>query len=169
MKEKPLVKQIEMNNIEARLIKSDCWDCTHLHIFIDGIRFDKWLTNKTGNNWIIGLIPSWLGWFLFPQEAERVWEKTKLCEKEITNLPVLICPDDLDLECDVIVCEVKYSDKSVHWLRIGKDASEYAPFCANVGKDVKWFQNVPELEFSRAQYETCIDTFKTNHIPYYSV
>jgi hypothetical protein len=56
------------------------------------------------NNQYLNLIPTWLGWLLNPNEQEDVWTKTRLCESEITILPILICPDDLDFSCTVVVC-----------------------------------------------------------------
>ncbi|WP_278281471.1 hypothetical protein [Tepidibacter mesophilus] len=32
-------------------------------------------------------------------------------------------------------------------------------FPTYIGKDIEWFENIPLLEFSRNQYENCLNTF----------
>jgi hypothetical protein len=91
-------------SIKAELTTTEYVNDEHLMIFVDDIRFDKWLSNKLDNNQYLNLIPTWLGWLLNPNEQEDVWTKTRLCESEITILPILICPDDLDFSCTVVVC-----------------------------------------------------------------
>lgn len=131
----------------------------HLMIFVDDIRFDKWLSDMLGNNDYLDLIPTWLGWLVNSKEQEYVWANTLSCKNETTILPILVCPDDLDFSCTVIVCEVKYTDTSVQWMRIGKDMTGFPNY---IGKDIEWFQNLPSLHFSRQQYEDCLDVFMKN-------
>lgn len=42
-----------------------------------------------------------------------------LLKKDILNLPLLLCPDDCDFSCVVIVAEVEKTDNLVYWKRIG--------------------------------------------------
>ena len=39
--------------------------------------------------------------------------------QEHANVPILMCPDDMDFSCTVIVAEVIKNDKTVTWNRIG--------------------------------------------------
>jgi len=128
----------------------------HLMIFVDNIRFDKWLCNKKDNNDYMNLIPAWLGWLFDPKEQEYVWAKTRLSESETTIVPILVCPDDLDFSCTVVVCEVRYTDETVQWRKIGIDMTGFPSY---IGKNIEWFKNVPSLEFPRKQYETCLNKF----------
>ncbi|WFD11931.1 hypothetical protein [Tepidibacter hydrothermalis] len=145
-----------MNSIQAKIITTECVDDEYLMIFVDGIRLDKWLVNILGNNDFLNLIPTWLGWLLDLKEQEYVWRKTSLCECETTILPILVCPDDLDFSCIVVVCEVEYINTLVQWKRIGIDRTVFPTY---IGKDIEWFENIPLLEFSRNQYENCINKF----------
>jgi hypothetical protein len=145
-----------VNSIKAELTITEYVNGEHLMIFIDGIRFDKWLSNKLTNEDYLNLIPTWLGWLLNPKEQEYVWAKIRLCETEKVILPILVCPDDLDFSCTVIVCEVQYMDDAVQWKRIGIDKTNFPNY---IGEVIEWFQKVPLLEFSRQQYEACIDKF----------
>lgn len=43
-----------------------------------------------------------------------------LLKQDKVNLPLLLCPDDCDFSCVVIVAEVKKTESHVYWKRIGK-------------------------------------------------
>lgn len=43
-----------------------------------------------------------------------------LLKQDKVNLPPLLCPDDCDFSCVVIVAEVEKTDSHVYWKRIGK-------------------------------------------------
>jgi len=145
-----------MNSIKAELTTTEYVNGEHLMIFVDDIRLDKWLTIKLDNKNYIGLIPTWLGWLLNPSEQEYVWMTTELCKTKTTIVPILICPDDLDFSCTVVVCEIKYDGTSVQWARVGIDRTGFPTY---IGKDIDWLENVPSLHFLRKQYEVCINEF----------
>lgn len=145
-----------LNTIKAELSKSDYVKSKHLMIFIDDIRFDKWLSNKLGNEDFLNLIPTWLGWLVNPEEQEYIWNKTCLCKREKVILPILVCPDDLDFSCTVIVCEVQFNVSVVQWLKIGIDKTGFPTY---IGETIEWFENIPPLEFLRSQYEECLNKF----------
>ena len=86
-----------------------------------------------------------------------MWTKTSLCERETTIVPILVCPDDLDFSCIVVVCEVKYMETSVQWKRIGIDTTGIPNY---IGKDIEWFRMIPLLEFPLNQYQNCLNGFK---------
>lgn len=130
----------------------------HLMLFINGTRLDRWLSAKVGDAWLLDLVPAWLGWLSNSQEQEYVWRQTGRCRSEITVVPMLVCPDDLDFSCTVVVCEVQYTDKAVLWQRIGIDITGFPGY---IGREVKWLDNIPVLEFPREQYESCLNKFLT--------
>lgn len=43
-----------------------------------------------------------------------------LLKQDKVNLPLLLCPDDCDFSCVVIVAEVEKTDSHIYWKRIGK-------------------------------------------------
>ena len=146
-----------LNSIKAELTTTEYVNGEHLMIFVDDIRLDRWLSSKLDDKNYLGLIPTWLGWLLNPKEQEYVWMTTKLCKTKTTIVPFLICPDDLDFSCTVVVCEVKYTDTSVRWGRVGIDRTGYPTY---IGSDIDWLANVPSLQFLRQQYEECLNAFR---------
>lgn len=64
-----------------------------------------------------GLCPAWGPDLQFPGEIRYI--HTLLWREEPVNLPILVCEDDLDLSCIVIVAAVRKSEETVRWDRIG--------------------------------------------------
>ncbi len=64
----------------------------------------------------MGLAPAWTFSYYNNGDTRFIWE---LVEQDSTVLPILICHDDLDLDCIVIVVEVKKTKDFVYWDRIG--------------------------------------------------
>ena len=88
-------------------------------------------------------------------ETEKVWHYLgQLKENDHYYVPILTCPDDLDLCCSVVVVEQLVSENSVKWLRYGfliGDLDEQNP------TEMKWFSSLPTLEFDKQNF---IDTFQ---------
>lgn len=87
-----------------------------MSIHIDDISLDKYLHNLTGNSEYNDL---WCAWLSNDtgNDARYIW--TLLNEKRSCNLPILLCPDDMDFWCTIIVANVSYSANAVTWNRIG--------------------------------------------------
>lgn len=73
-------------------------------------------------------------------------------DKEI--LPILMCPDDCDLTCTIIVAEVTKTDNEVFWSRVGVDSSQLGTpyYYKLIGTTVTWLDLVSELRFIKEQY-----------------
>lgn len=113
-----------MNHIEIKNITTS-YGYEELHCLIDGkslpAHLEEWASGfdeqtmdyvKTFSD----LCPAWtkgLDWY---GDVRFVW---KLIEQETAVLPVLLCPDDLDFSCIVIVAEVEKTKDFVCWKRIG--------------------------------------------------
>jgi len=170
-----------MDKIEAKMSKSPhMGDIVHLCIFLNGERLDQFLTSNVSPSFL-GLIPSWLDFYdenFEPSMAEKeyVWEKTKLDDK-VKILPILLCPDDFDFSCTVIVVEVINESDIVVWNRFGIDMTKFDPNEKEwpkkyVGKTVEWFDNSRPYIFDKEEYINCIEIFlqmlngKNNLHPY---
>ncbi|MGR6655041.1 hypothetical protein [Pseudomonas mosselii] len=73
-----------------------------------------------------------------------------------TLVPLLVCSDDLDLTCTVIVAEQCAGEHAVHWSRFGllKDLiTVEAPA-------VDWFDAIPCLTFERSHFHSVLDEFR---------
>ena len=64
----------------------------------------------------LGLCPAWSKRLNWKGDIRFVW---KLIEMDSVVLPLLLCPDDLDLDCIVIVAEVEKTKDYVYWNKIG--------------------------------------------------
>lgn len=63
-----------------------------------------------------GLCPAWRKELDWSGDIRWVW---KLIEMDSVVLPLLLCPEDLDFTCTVIVVEVEKTKNFVYWNRIG--------------------------------------------------
>lgn len=63
-----------------------------------------------------GLCPTWSKELDFRGDIRWVW---KLIEMDSVVLPLLLCPEDLDFTCMVIVVEVEKTKDYVYWNRVG--------------------------------------------------
>ena len=65
----------------------------------------------------MGLCPAWSKKLDYKGDIRFVWEL--ICRENATILPILLCPDDLDFSCIVIVVEVDKTKDFVYWNRVG--------------------------------------------------
>lgn len=73
-----------------------------------------------------------------------------------TLVPLLVCPDDLDLGCQVIVAEQCGYQHEVQWCRFGllNDLIEQK------NASVNWFDSIPIVAFERSNYHSVLDEFR---------
>lgn len=161
-----------MNTIAALLDRDDYGtEQQFLNFCIDG----QWLDEKLdelypGNNYK-GLIPTLD--FALATEAERktVWGRIAPDKGKTTVCPLLMCPDDVDFTCTLVVAEIQYVGEIISWQRLGLDHSklwepatdgatgEWVWKPQAVGTTVEWFSDSLVLEFDRAAYFQMLDDF----------
>lgn len=114
-----------MNRIEVRNVKT-CYDYSENYFIIDGrpltSYLDEFVRNHSGSSLekfgsLLGLLPAWGGKLEWPWENDFVWEL--IDGREALNVPVLVCEDDCDLSCIVIVVHIRKTADRVYWDRIG--------------------------------------------------
>ncbi|MDE7298612.1 MAG: XRE family transcriptional regulator [Lachnospiraceae bacterium] len=113
-----------MNRIEVKNIRT-CYDYSEYYWLIDGkpitVYLDEWKQSSsnmlfnTGS--LLGLLPAWGGKLEWQWENDFVWEL--IDSPEELNIPILVCEDDCDLSCIVIMVHVRRTEDSVFWDRIG--------------------------------------------------
>lgn len=64
-----------------------------------------------------GLMPAWTGELIWEWENDFIWELID-SEQEI-NIPILVCEEDCDLSCIIILVKVYKSEDCVYWDKIG--------------------------------------------------
>lgn len=75
-----------------------------------------------------------------------------------TIVPLLVCPDDLDLICSVIVVEQIVTDIEVKWVRFGQAFGNLQDIVTSVIWEHP--KSTPELTFQFAQFEQAINELK---------
>ena len=149
-----------MNRIQAKYEKSEYSKEPHLTISVDGKSLDKILHEIYPDKNLIGLVHTLLDWLEDPEERKLVWDRFESEKKQI--VPILMCPDDVDLWCAIINVEIEKTENSVKWLRIGLDNSEFKNNSSEfIGTTVEWFNEIEPMEFDRVEYLKFVSEFKT--------
>ena len=151
-----------MNQIKAAYYQTEYTNGPHLVMMVDNVPLNHFFDLIEYDGHLKGLIPTLLkGWLDNKNEEEIVWERLDLSLNEIKIVPILMCPDDCDFSCTLIVAEIKLEKDLVKWNKIGVDeTSTRAVAPKTLGRNVKWLQNIGPFEFEREAFFKCIDTFK---------
>jgi len=134
-------------------------------LVIDGVPLNLWINQNTN---IIdrtdNLVPAqgWLYNFENNHSLSNAWKLLEPKSSEYgvvsTVVPLLICPDDLDLICSVIMVEQIVTDSKVQWTRFGLA-------CGNtddVVTSVIWENPIsaPILTFNYIEFEQAYNDLK---------
>jgi hypothetical protein len=144
-----------VNNIEVVPLKSEFCDVEHHTIIIDGTPLDLLLHSHYPSNNLLGMIPTIIDWVHDPKEKVCIKGRFYSSSKEVV-LPVLMCPDDCDLWCTVIVANVVKADGYIHWSQVGIDKSTREDMllgCEGIGSKVDWLDKIPPMMFEETQYK----------------
>lgn len=98
-------------------------------------------------------------WLLNDKDEQLAWSRITPGEAGVSTIvPILVCSDDMDFNCTVIVIEQLVSDDTVQWIRWGFSAS----LGLEVGISTKWKSNSnwPLAVFNRDEFENCLVAFK---------
>lgn len=108
-----------MNTILLKKISTE-YSNEHLGIFINNILLDKYLYDITNEKLFKGLISAWYNELYNKNEENYIKKILQLETVEGLNIPILLCPDDLDFSCTIIVAKIKYQENTVVWEKVGK-------------------------------------------------
>jgi hypothetical protein len=151
-----------MNRIEVIKKKTKYIDVDHLVILIDSKQLDEFLDGYYPGRHLLGLVPAFLDWSeLVDKERTIIRERAKK-EPGTTIVPILLCPDDFDLWCTVIVAEVQITNNTVIWNRMGIDSTNpdlLFKDINNIGHTVEWLLKVDKFIFDKNDYMKCIEMF----------
>lgn len=149
-----------MNKIEGILDKSDYednWD--FINYRIDNYWLDEKLDELYPDSMYKGLIPTLVYWMEREDEKAVVWNRILPNENETTICPILMCPDDNDFSCTLIVAEIRNCGDLIQWKQIGIDKTNEGD-AEKVGSTVKWLDKFNELNFSKQDYLIMLETFR---------
>lgn len=145
-----------MNKLSVRIMKSQYIQEEHLNIIIDGIPLDKILHEYYPDELLLGLVPTIVDWLGTEVEVKLI-QSAFFSNEENTIVPVLMCPDDCDLSCTLIVAEVETSSEAVVWKRMGINIGNPAESMKRnnfIEHDIKWLSKIPTMYFSKEDYKS---------------
>lgn len=102
---------------------------------------------------ILSLVPA-QGWLIDEQENKAAWILLKTTDDKSSSaiVPLLICPDDLDLTCTTLVVEQVQMDSKIIWKRFGQAVNEINA----VVSAVDWRVEDQSFEFERKAFDAAI-------------
>ncbi|MFZ5986349.1 MAG: hypothetical protein ACOYWZ_04375 [Bacillota bacterium] len=107
-----------MNKLEIKKTTTD-YQFEHLGIYIDDTLIDIYLFEHTHKETMKGLISAWFIELDSKSEVEYIRECVKIENEEGVSVPILVCPEDLDLWCTVVVAKIIHTKDSVIWEKVG--------------------------------------------------
>ena len=148
-----------MNKIKAEKDKSEYGYDDFLNYRIDEYWLDEKLEELYPDNWYGGTIPTLSFGMEIEKEEKIVWDRILPSENQITNCPILMCPDDNDFSCTIIIAEIKNIGEVIEWNRLGIDQTqEFDP--NKIGTKVNWFAKMESLKFYKSDYLKMIEDFR---------
>ncbi|HYV92848.1 MAG TPA: hypothetical protein VE978_13715 [Chitinophagales bacterium] len=107
----------------------------------------------------VDLVPTLLYWLGKEQERQLVWNRIEL-EANKKIVPILMCSEDIDLDCTRIVAQVFLENNIVIWEKIGQDLTGFGINYDLIGETVDWFPSLGPYYFDKKQYLNCISLFR---------
>lgn len=151
-----------MNTIKVEIDKSEYGADDFANYRIDNYWLDEKLEELYPDKFYGGTIPTLLFGMEIPKEKEVVRKRILPNVNETSICPILMCPDDCDFSCTLIVAEIKNCGNTIKWNKIGIDkTTEYD--AEKVGSKVEWFDKLNGFEFSKVDYEQMLTEFKRHY------
>ncbi|NVJ60083.1 MAG: hypothetical protein HWE27_06830 [Gammaproteobacteria bacterium] len=138
-----------MDKIEIKEYKSKYFDEEYSMIFINGSSLDLILDSNYPEENLYGLVPS-ATWLWDESEKSLSIERLMNDLEASTFVPMLVCPDDADFSCTVLIIEVEIKGQRVNWKRMGIDVGE---FNKGVGVTVRWLEPNISFTFEKSKYD----------------
>lgn len=149
-----------MNKIEGLLDQSDYEGyLDFINFRVDGYWLDEKLGELYPDQWFKGMVPTLVYWMERNDEKEVVWQRILPNENEPSVCPILMCPDDADFSCTIIVAEIFNFGEIIQWKRIGLNKTKEWE-AEMVGTTVEWFEKFPVLNFHKSDYLQMLDNFR---------
>ena len=131
---------------------------------IDGLPLNIWISKNTSFKDANSSVPAhgWLYDFENSVPLSNAWKLLKPETSEYgavsTVIPILICPDDLDLVCSVIMVEQVITETEVAWIRFGRGWNHIHDLVSSVIWE-KPFTS-PVLTFKLSNFEEAYNNLK---------
>lgn len=130
-----------MNRREAIRAARAYIEQPHRVIALHGLPLDQILHAARPDVNLLELVPTLLDWLDNPDERELVWRRIFPAISSREHALALMCPDDLDRWCSIVVTEVIVEQRVIVWHRPGVEvltvsSPEGMPESAGTG--VEW-------------------------------
>jgi hypothetical protein len=137
---------------QAKSARSACaW------LLIDGVGIEQWLAEHLDYEEAAMLGLS-LIWLIHEEEqalAKRRWTPGE--DGTSTLLPLLVCSDDMDFDCTVLMVEQVVADGLITWERFGMSVSSGL----EVGIQTRWMTDCEPVSFAAADFQQALEDFAT--------
>lgn len=144
------------DHLRAVLRCSRYVDEPHLVVLLNDAAVDEWLAQVTGEDSFAGLVTTLDDCLYEPAERAIVWQRIFPADGTSHVAPLLVCPDDLDFDCTVVVVEVGREGNKILWRRFGVDQT-IASNSEQVGMNVRWLDAGRCLVFQVDEYRRFIE------------
>jgi hypothetical protein len=135
----------------------------HLDIAVDGAPLSEALAAVFPEEHIHGLVPCLLPWHGSPEGARELQislERFLPPPGATTNAPILMCPDDLDFWCTIIIAEVQHAYNHIRWNRVGLNQCEGVKLPEAVGNPTNWMEGFGGWSFGISDYQAVFEAFR---------
>jgi hypothetical protein len=143
-----------MNRLSCKLHKSRYSMDFYPALSIDGLPLEVWLPQYDPNA-EHDLVCAHAGLYS-DEDSALIWDRSySVAPGWQTVVPLLVCPDDLDLSCAVIAVHQVADEKTVRWERFGllrERVTHPSP--------ITEFYDIPPAVFDRDQYIAALDDFR---------
>lgn len=148
---------MQLNQIATKTYKNPFSNKNYYIIEVDGKSLEDYILEITKLH--KGLVPTLLNWLHDKSERKTDWNRVLPKIGTTANLPILMCSEDIDLWCDLIIVEVEVDNKFVYWNRFGiDDTNTNKP--SQLGQNTLWFDNTPTFVFDKSQYKNILTAFR---------
>ncbi|MDD1958335.1 hypothetical protein NP552_25200 [Pseudomonas sp. 8209] len=144
-----------MNQLSIASFKSKYSQGFYSTFAIDGAPLEVWLPTRDPAAQL-HLVAAHAGLY-GEDDNELVWDRSYSTAPGWTTLvPLLVCSDDLDLSCTVIVVEQHAHEDHIHWRRFGL----LHEVITLEQPRVSWFEAACTATFERAEFHHTLDEFR---------
>ncbi|WP_313430518.1 hypothetical protein [Pseudomonas sp.] len=146
-----MLHSIQACRYQAKFSRSACaW------LMVDGIGVEQWVAQHLDYELatMLGLSLIWL----LDEEEEKLAKRRFVPGEDGTStlVPLLVCSDDMDLGCTVLMIEQVVADGVVTWARFGLSVSSGL----EVGAQTSWMKGCLPVSFALSDFQQALQDFE---------
>jgi hypothetical protein len=151
-----------LNKISTTQVLNEFSGEYYREIVIDGKLLGDLLHESYPDANLSGLVPTLLSWLDNEQERRVTWERIIPEVNQNKISPVLMCGEDLDFWCTIVVADSFATSNIITWARIGiDDTDDRGLHPDHLGQRVNWLAHTGPYIFDRQEFVDCIEQFRS--------